>query len=143
MKMLKNIIIILFNLFFIFWINKVFSYHFLINDYIDWHKIKVLKIFLSKNTKVITSISIKWETLKELKDKVWWISAINWAYFMPVDYWYSQNDTNAPRFFKWISFSKYKNDFGINWVFAFDKKWKPFLVMNNIYAEKPDWRNEA
>jgi len=125
-------LIIIISIFYLIFQWKTFWYQLLINNKIDWHNVKVIKIFLDNNTRVITSVSTKWETLKSLTDKVWWVSAINWAYFMPKDYWFNNDDTNAPRFYKGKMYSKYGKDFSMNWVFSFDKKWKPFLVMNNL-----------
>jgi hypothetical protein len=126
-------------LFFMLLFGFSFATHKLIDTNLNGHYVKVIEVKLDNNTKIVTSISESWDTLENLKNKVGGISAINGAYFMPKDYWFEKNDTNAPRFYEWKNYSKYWTDFGTNGVFSFDKNWNPFMVMNNLYAEKPTW----
>ena len=119
---------------------SVYSYQNLIDKVIDSHKVKIIQVVLDWHHKVVVSLSEKGESLLSLMNKVYWVSAINWAYFCPADYpncWW-KNYTNAPRFFEWKNYSRYWDDFWINWVFSFDKKWKPFLVMNYLWWDVPE-----
>ncbi len=133
---MKYLLVVLF----FFLISSTYSYQNLINKRIDSHWVKVIKVILGGKYKIVSSLSEKWDRLINLMNKVYWVSAINWAYFCPADYsncWW-KNYSNAPRFYNWKNYSKYWNDFGINWVFAFDKKDKPFIVMNYLWWDAPE-----
>ena len=126
-------------LFFFMFIPFTYSYQQLLDKKIGSHKIKVIQVILDGHHKIISSLSKKGNSLWKLMNKVYWVSAINWAYFCPADYsncWW-KNYTNAPRFYKWKNYSRYKNDFWINWVFAFNKNNIPFIVMNHIWWNVP------
>ncbi len=118
----------------------VFAWQQFIDSIISWHKVKIIKVVLDGNHKVITSIAEEWKDLFYFLNKEKGISAINGVYFCPKDYsncWW-KDYTNAPRFYKWKNYSKYWNDFGVNGVFSFDKSWKPFLVMNHVWGDVPN-----
>ncbi len=123
----------------IIFLTSVFAKQEFIDTTIDNHHVRVIKVVLDGNHYVITSLSNKWESLYTLMKKQGGISAINGAYFCPADYphcgW--KNFTNAPRFYKWVNYSKYWTDFWVNGVLAFDKNDKPFIVMNHIWWDVP------
>ena len=133
---MKKILLLLISLYF-FWIS--FSYQELIDKLIDHHRVKIIKVIIDDQHKVVVSLSNNGESIENLMNKENWISAINGVYFCPKDYkncWW-QNKTNAPRFYKWENPSKYANDFWINGVFAFTKEGKPFIVMNHLWWYAP------
>lgn len=130
---------IIISLLFLF-ISSTFSYQTLINKTLDNHNVKIIKVLLNWQQKIVVSTSNKWTRLNDLMNKVNGVSAINWAYFCPADYkscgWI--NYTNVPRFVRWQNISKYGIDFSYNWVFSFDKEWKPFIVMNQLWWYAPE-----
>lgn len=101
-----------------------------------WHAIRVIKVVLDGNHFVVSSIADEWgETIQSLTKKVWWISAINWAFFCPKDY--ANCDTTFSyyeRVFKWDGdgYSMFWPDTSIRAIFWFTKEWSPLLVQNKI-----------
>ena len=101
-----------------------------------WHAIRVIKVVLDWEHFVVSSVAWEWwETLQSLTKKVWWISSINWAFFCPKDY--SNCATTFSyyeRVFKWdwASYSKFRPDTSIRWIFWFTRDWNPLFVQNKI-----------
>lgn len=129
-------------LFLLLTLNKTLWYQELVDENIEWKKVKYIKVVLDNEHEVITSISENWDTLEDLVKKVWWISWVNWAYFCPADYkqceWinYSEN----MRFYNWEKYSKFKDDLWVNWLFWFDENGVPLFILNNYgYVE---WINK-
>jgi len=125
-------------LIFLSW-SYTFSYETLINNTISGHKVRAIQVNLDWNYKVISSVSTKGESLRYLMQKENGISAVNGAYFCPKDYprCWGKDYTNAPRFYKWKNYGRYWDDFSYNGLFAFDKKWSPFIVMNQLWWAAP------
>ena len=100
------------------------------------HPIRVIKVILDGEHFVISSVAKDgWETIQDLTKKVWWISSINWAFFCPKDY--SNCNTTFSyyeRVFKWdwASYSMFRPDTSIRWIFWFTRDGNPLFVQNKI-----------
>ena len=100
------------------------------------HAIRVIKVILDGEHFVVSSVADEWwETIQSLTKKVWWVSSINGAFFCPVDY--SNCDTTFSyyeRIFKWdgASYSKFRPDTSIRWIFWFTQDGNPLFVQNKI-----------
>lgn len=135
---MKNFIYIFFLFYIVFNINFSFwekSLHF---ENFDWINTTYIKVKLDRWNKIITSVSLSWESLNDLVGKVWQDTWITWVYFCPQDYaWCNwQNSTTADRIFEWVSYSKYWPDTWARWLFWFDKNWNFIFFQNHLwYAE--------
>ena len=116
-----------------------FAYKEFINKKIGWKNVKVIKVVLDWSHKVVTSVSFSGDNFEDLVKKEWWNTWVNGAYFMPTDYGFAQNDTNADRIYKQEKFFKFSWDFWVRWMMWFDVVGSPIFVLNN---EGYDW-NEA
>lgn len=123
-----------------------FSYSFaskeLIDKFVSWKKVQIIKVVLDWTTQIITSVSTWWDSFENLVKNVWWDTGINWAYFCPADYpqcnW--ENSTTSDRVYKWEVFSKYWKDLGARWLFGFDQSWSPLFILNNLWYV--EWINK-
>jgi hypothetical protein len=125
---------------FIFWTFSFFNittaYQEILIENRGWHAIRVIKVILDWEHFVVSSVASEWwETIQSLTKKVWWVSAINWAFFCPKDY--SSCDTTFSyyeRVFKWdgASYSQFWPDTSIRWIFWFTIDWTPLFVQNKI-----------
>ena len=124
----------------ILFVGNVFGFQQLIQKNIDWKRVNVIQVVLDGKHQVVTSIANSGKSLEYFVNKEHWLSAVNGAYFCPKDYPHCNGEdfSNAPRFYKWKNLSAYGDDFGINGVFAFDKKWNPFIVMQQIRGDVSD-----
>lgn len=121
---------------------QVLAYQEILIENRGWHAIRVIKVVLDWEHFVVSSIAWTWwETIQQLTKKVWWISSINWAFFCPKDY------SNCPttfsyyeRIFKWDgeSYSMFRPDTSIRWIFWFTQDGNPLLVQNKI-SENDVW----
>lgn len=106
-----------------------------INKSIDWHNVKVIKVILDWNHKVISASSNSWEDFEKLVKNAWWVSWVNWWYFCPADYshcWWV-NSTNNMRIQEWEISSQYWKDLWEKWLMWFDEDGKPFFIANNYW----------
>ena len=116
--------------------NYTYAYQELLIENRGGHPIRVIKVILDGEHFVISSVAKDgWETIQDLTKKVWWISSINWAFFCPKDY--SNCDTTFSyyeRVFKWdwASYSMFRPDTSIRWIFWFTRDWTPLFVQNKI-----------
>ncbi len=114
----------------------VFAYQEILIENRGWHAIRVIKVELDWEHFVVSSVAWTWgETIQELTKKVWWISAINWAFFCPEDY------SNCPTTFSYYerifkgdgeSYSMFWPDTSIRWIFGFTQDGNPLIVQNKI-----------
>ncbi len=134
--MIKKLIL----LFVLLSFGNTFAFQQLIEKNIDWHYVRVIQVILDGNHKVVSSLADEWKPLEYFVNKENWVSAVNWGYFCPKDYpnCGGKDYTNVPRFYEWKNFSRYGNDLSYNWVFAFDKNWNPFIVMNHLWGDAPE-----
>lgn len=116
--------------------NFVSAYQEILIENRGWHAIRVIKVILDWEHFVVASVADEWwETIQSLTKKVWWTSAINWAFFCPKDY--SSCDTTFSyyeRVFKWdgASYSQFWPDTSIRWIFWFTQDGNPLFVQNKI-----------
>ena len=97
------------------------------------------KSYLRLRTFVVSSVAGEWwETIQSLTKKVGGTSSINWAFFCPKDY-SNCSDTVSyyERIFKWdwASYSQFRPDTSIRWIFWFTQDGNPLFVQNKI----SDW----
>lgn len=115
--------------------NNVSAWQEYINKSIDWHNVKVIKVILDWNHKVITASSNSWEDFETLVKNAWWVSWVNWGYFCPADYshcWW-KNSTNNMRIQEWEISSQYWKDLWEKWLMWFDEDGKPYFIANNYW----------
>lgn len=127
---------VFFWLFFLWCLNYTKSYQEILIENRWWHAIRVIKVILDWEHFVVSSVADQWwETIQSLTKKVWWISAINGAFFCPKDY------SNCPttfsyyeRVFKWDGegYSQFWPDTSVRWIFWFTQDGNPLFVQNKI-----------
>ena len=116
--------------------NYVSAYQEILIENRGGHAIRVIKVILDGEHFVVASVADEWwETIQSLTKKVWWTSSINWAFFCPKDY--SSCDSTFSyyeRVFKWdgASYSQFRPDTSIRWIFWFTQDWNPLFVQNKI-----------
>lgn len=116
--------------------NYVAAYQEILIENRGGHAIRVIKVILDGEHFVVASVADEWwETIQSLTKKVWWTSSINWAFFCPKDY--SSCDSTFSyyeRVFKWdgASYSQFRPDTSIRWIFWFTQDWNPLFVQNKI-----------
>ena len=121
-----------------FWVlpNYTSSYQEILIENRGWHAIRVIKVVLDGEHFVVASVADEWwETIQSLTKKVWWTSAINWAFFCPKDYSSCDNTFSYyERVFKWdgASYSQFWPDTSIRWIFWFTRDGSPLFVQNKI-----------
>jgi len=103
-------------------------------ELLDTSNHRVIKIVLGENISVVSTFSEQGESLDQLMKKENWVSAVNWAYFCPADYWHcnQQNTTTADRVSQGVRSSKYKPDLGARWLFWFNIEWELLFILNNL-----------
>ena len=113
--------------------------------------IRVIKVVLDWEHFVVASPAENgWATVEELAKKVWWDTAINWAFFCPDDY--SSCKLNGKRVTHTVServylgngsdWSMYRWDTSIRMIFWFDKQWTPLFVQKSSWeADIGLWSN--
>ena len=113
--------------------------------------IRVIKVVLDWEHFVVASPAENgWATVEELAKKVWWDTAINWAFFCPDDY--SSCKLNGKRVTHTVServylgngadWSMYWWDTSIRMIFWFDKQWTPLFVQKSSWeADIGLWSN--
>lgn len=114
----------------------VYWYQEWIDTTIDWNKVKIIKVIPDLRHKIITSVSIDWDNIDTLVNRVGWVSWITWSYFCPADYWKSCNRTNSTtsdRIFEWKSYSKYWPDTWWRWMFGFTVTGAFLYIQNNLW----------
>lgn len=122
---------ILFFIFFFLFIRESFAYEYSRKDYstsIWTFQIRLLKIDLLWDDRLVIWISDSWESLSSLVKRYNWKAWIEWAFFCPKDYtncWW-KNFTSADRYSYWENFSRWE-DTGDRYVFAIDKDSLAFL----------------
>lgn len=141
-RFFKYVLVLFFTLFLVCQRNSAQAYQEILIENRGWHAIRVIKVILDGEHFVVSSVADEWwETIQSLTKKVWWISAINWAFFCPKDY--SNCDTTFSyyeRVFKWdgARYSMFWPDTSIRAIFGFTKDWSPLFVQNKI-SETDAW----
>jgi len=135
-RLYQLIIVLLTGVSFLILPNYISAYQEILIENRGWHAIRVIKVILDGEHFVVTSVANEWwETIQSLTKKVWWTSAINWAFFCPQDY--SSCDSTFSyyeRIFKWdgASYSQFRPDTSIRWIFWFTRDGNPLFVQNKI-----------
>lgn len=138
--MKKKIFVIISFLFILFWIYSDTSAYLQYIDRKIWdYNVQLFKIILDWNNYIVSSISQTGDSLKNLVNKVHGVAGINGAYFMPKDYWFEKNDTNADRVFEWKQYFKFNGDFWARGMFWFKKSWEPLFIVNNEWYAGEKW----
>ncbi len=114
-----------------------FAYKELILRNIDGKPVRIIKVILDGQDYIVTSLANTWgNTLENLTKQVGWTTSINGTFFCPDDYSYCNETThsNFERIFLWDgkSYSRYRPDTGIRWIFGFTKSGTPLFVQNNF-----------
>lgn len=122
-----------------FWMNYTSAYQEILIENRGWHAIRVIKVILDWEHFVVSSVAWEWwETIQSLTKKVGGTSSVNWAFFCPKDY-SNCSDTVSyyERIFKWdwASYSQFRPDTSIRWIFWFTQDGNPLFVQNKI----SDW----
>lgn len=122
-----------------FWVNYTSAYQEILIENRGWHAVRVIKVILDWEHFVVSSVAGEWwETIQSLTKKVGGTSSINWAFFCPKDY-SNCSDTVSyyERIFKWDwgSYSQFRPDTSIRWIFWFTQDGNPLFVQNKI----SDW----
>lgn len=129
-------------LFTILWLllttGSTFAYQELILRNIDGKPVRIIKVVLDGDDYLVTSLAeTGGNTLENLTKQVWWITSLNWTFFCPDDYNYCNGKThsNFERIFLWDgkSYSRYRPDTGIRWIFGLQKDGTPLFVQNNFW----------
>ena len=116
------------------------SSHDVIKVTLDWtHKIVVNAVQNGDQPK----------SVKTLMDEVWWVSAINGAFFCPREKWYSWCDQGTSDMIAIINWSKrhryeWWDDLWLNdekALFWFQYDWSPLLVTNSTKSRSNGWVN--
>lgn len=116
------------------------SYQELMLDYWDdKREVQLMKVVLDGEHFVVSSLAFTGgQTLEQLtKQLPWAIWSVNWSFFCPDDYSYcnGQTTTISERVYMWDakSYSRYRPDTWVRWVFGFTKDWSPLLAQNNFW----------
>ena len=116
--------------------NRVSAYQEILIENRWGHAIRVIKVILDGEHFVVASVADEWwETIQSLTKKVGGTSSINWAFFCPKDYSSCDNTFSYyERVFKWdgASYSQFRPDTSIRWIFWFTQDGNPLFVQNKI-----------
>lgn len=107
----------------------------------------VIKVTLDWNHKIVTAAlsNSEWvQSVKWLMDSVWWVSAINWAFFCPAESEYSRCDAGISDFIRIENGNLYSLYWEDIWawrsLFWFDYNWKPLASERD--PDKESWVNK-
>lgn len=131
---IKNRYVLIFIFIFFSFTNFAYANNY-IDQTIDWHKVKVIKYDLQSKDytfKIWINNRNDATNLRELMEAYNWISAINWVYFCPADYWECnwENFTINERYVNGIKHAWYESTWD-RVVFALDQNNIPFLFQTN------------
>lgn len=115
--------------------------HQLIEEVRGGRRVRVIQIdLLNQDFDVVTSLKHQGEvwSLKQLMDQVGGVTAINGVFFRPDEPVYARfgqaNTTISERIFMWdgASYSNYRPDTWVRWIFGIDNNRRALLVQNNL-----------